>query len=133
MAKIMPKLGRTGLEFEMTDGVFKAEYWFEEVRVRHELHDGSGKFYHKGFKFHGRLIFTGTPYAQWNGLRMEYNRKTELNFIPNPQDYASTNFEVRWVNEFNLIYAYTVRTDRYAGTIELEGTDILSSVPAWLI
>lgn len=131
MAKIMPKLGISGSEFEMIDGVAKAEYWFEEVKETHELHDGSDKFYHKGFKFHGRLIFTGTPHAQYDGLRIEYNRKTELNFIPNPRDYPNTNFEVRWVNEFNFIYAYTVRVDRYAGTIELEGTQILTSIPIW--
>lgn len=132
MAKILPKLGLTGFEFEMADGISRAEYWFEEVKETHELHDGSGKFYHKGFKFHGRLIFTGTPQAQYDGLMAVYNLKTELNFIPRPLDYPNTNFEVRWINEFNLIYAYTVRTDRYAGEIELEGTEILTSIPSWI-
>lgn len=132
MPRIQPRLGVLDSEYEMTDGIAKAEYWFEEVKEAQELHDGSGKFYHKGYKFHGRLIFTAAPYSQYEGLRLEYNRHIELNFIPNPQDYPDTNFEVRWINEFNFIYAYTPRTDRYSGIIELEGTEILSSVPAWM-
>lgn len=132
MALIKPLLGPTGTEFELADGVAKAEYWFEEVKVTHELDDGSSKFYTKGFKFHGRLVFNGMPQAQYDGLKTEYDRRTELNFVPNPQDYPATNFEVRWVNPFNLIYAYVSRTDRFVGTIELEGTEIFLNMPVWI-
>ena len=130
MARIKPQLGLTGSEYEIAEGAV-LEHWSEEVKATHELHDGSKKFYHKGYKFRARLTFLAMSKSQYDGLRAEYNRHTQLNFIPNPQDYPSTNFEVRWTNEFNFVYASKTRTDLYRGYIELEGTKILSSIPAW--
>ncbi len=131
MATIKPKLGRVGLEYELASGVSKLEFWFEEVKERHELHDGSGKFYHKGFKFFARLTFGVMSKTDYDGLLAEYNRKAELNFIPNPQEYPDTNFEVRWVNTFNFIYATKTRIESFRGKIELEGTEILLTIPSW--
>ena len=133
---ITAKLGVTDSEYPIPDtGLFRADYWFEEVKVTHELHDGSKKFYHKGYKFRARLEFHYMPQVTYDGLRAEYNRATELNFVPRSSDYPSTNFEVRWMNEWNFVYSEpqvkTHTTPYWRGSIELEGTEILSSVPAW--
>ncbi|NVM23686.1 MAG: hypothetical protein HWN68_18150 [Desulfobacterales bacterium] len=130
------KLGPTGSEYAIPDtGLFRADYRWEEVKATHELHDGSKKFYHKGYKFRARLEFHYMPQATYDGLRAEYNRHTELNFIPRFTDYPSTNFEVRWMNEWNFVYSSPqVKTHTipyWRGYIELEGTEIISSIPAW--
>lgn len=132
MAKIQPKLGVSGSEHELTDGVSKLEFWFEEVKERHKLHDGSAKFLHKGYKFHSRLTFDLMSKTDYDGLLAEYNRNTELNFIPNPQEYPDSDFEVRWTNAFNFVLATRTRIEYFRGMIVLEGTEILSSIPAWV-
>lgn len=130
------KLGLVGSEYAIPDtGCRKADYWFEEIKETHKLDDGSSKFYHKGYKFRARLQFYMMPQATYDGLRAEYNRHTELNFIPRSSDYPATNFEVRWISPWNFVYAEpqvaTHTTPYWQGTIELEGTEILSSIPGW--
>jgi len=133
---LVAELGLMGSEYTIPDtGIFKADYWFEEVKATHALHDGSKKFYHKGYKFRARLSFRMMPDATYTNLRAEYNRHTELNFIPRATDFPATNFEVRWTNTWNFVYAEPQvkmhATPYWRGTIELEGTEILSSIPAW--
>ena len=133
---LIAKLGPSGSEYLIPDdGCRKANYWFEEIKEAHELHDGSKKFYYKGYKFHAILEFHYMPQATYDGLRAEYNRHTELNFIPRSTDYPSTNFEVRWTSEWNFVYSEPQikmhSTPYWQGFMELEGTEILSSIPAW--
>lgn len=130
---LKPKLGPEGSEYLIpVEDIEKADYWFEEIKESHELHDGSKKFYHKGYKFRGKLTFNRMPQITYEGLRAEYNRHTELNFIPNYEDYPSTNFQVRWINEWNFVYCYPYSFIYWKGTVELEGTEILSSIPGWI-
>lgn len=127
------KLGPTGSEYLIPDdGCRKADYWFEEVKVAHEIHDGSKKFYHKGYKFRARLEFFMMPQTTYNNLRTEYNRHIELNFIPRSTEYPDTSFEVRWIGEFNFRYCHPYILTYWEGVIELEGTEILSSIPSWI-
>lgn len=129
MAKVKPLLGPLGDEYELEDGVSRLNHWFEEVKVTHALDDGSERYYHKGFIFRATLTFSSMTQAQYDGLKDEYDRHTELRFYPNPQEYPNTSFEVRWTNPFNFVYAYAVRTDRYQGTIELRGTEVFTEIP----
>lgn len=133
---ITAKLGVLDSEYTIPDtGMFRADYWFEEIKGIHELHDGSKKFYHKGYKFHAILEFGYMPQTTYDGLMTEYNRATELNFIPRYTDYPDTNFEVRWISAWDFIYSEpqvkTHSTLYWAGSVELEGTEILSSIPTW--
>ena len=137
MARVQPILSWLDIlqqeqKFEMTDGVSILEYWAKEVKEAQELLDGSSKFYHRGYRFQARLIFNATTQAQANGLRVGYNQGIELTFTPDPQEHPGITFKVRWINEWNFVYAYATRTDRYKGMIELEGTEILTSIPDWI-
>ncbi len=133
---LVAELGLLASEYSIPEtGLHKADYWFEEVKVMQNLHDGSTKFYHKGYKFRAILGWGFMPQATYDGLRAEYNRHTELNFIPRATAYSSTNFTVRWISAWNFIYS-TPQVKLYAtpywrGSITLEGTEILSSVPEW--
>lgn len=129
---LAPKLGLTDAEYLIPiDDIEKADYWFQEIKVTHGLHDGSSKYYHSGYKFRATLTFDRMPQATYDYLMAEYNRHTELNFIPNSDDYPSTNFEVRWTNDWNFVYRYSYSFVFWRGTIELEGTEILLTIPSW--
>lgn len=130
---LKPKLGLEGSEYLIpVDDIEKADYWFEEVKEIHDLHDGTKKLYHKGYKFRATLTLNRMPQTTYDSLRTEYNRHTELNFIPNFEDYPSTNFQVRWMNDWNFVYCYPYDFTYWTGSIELEGTEILSSIPPWI-
>lgn len=127
------KLGLTGSEYLIPEeGIARADYFFEEVKEAHKLHDGSKKFYHKGYKFRALLEFEHTSQTAYDNLRAEYNRHTELNFIPRSEDHPDTNFEVRWVNEWSFVYSHPCDFSLWRGKIELEGTEILPSIPSWI-
>lgn len=128
-----PKLGAKDSEYHIASPP-RLEIVFEEVMEKHVLADGATvKTYHKGYKIFAEIVFGENGWitqADYNGLRAVYNLHANINFIPYPVDYPSSQFTVRWVNEFDFQH-FKNFSDKYTGKIKLEGTQLLSSIPVW--
>jgi len=128
-----PKLGTEGFEYQLVNPPV-LEIIFKEIIKKHVLADGATvKTYHKGYKIFCEIVFGENNWmtqADYDELRAIYNLHKDINFIPYPEKYPSSQFTVRWVNEFDFQH-FRLMFDKYTGKIKLEGVDLLSSVPEW--
>lgn len=131
--KIIRPSDLTGYTFQYNPYI---DHNVEHLQVEHELDSGLTASYDKKFKIHFTLswaepkFFRGT---QLEALRTIFNSLEGLCIYPSPVDHPNCVYAVRWRNGFDF---HPVRGNvlfGYEGTIELEGTRILTEVDQYLV
>lgn len=121
----------TPVELSGSDVSFSPEW--EPIETVHELR-GVTKRYLTGFRFKATLAVKFIPAAASELLRAAYTSYlagSPIYFWPYPDTYPQSFYRVEWMNGWRLPPINALAGQGRAGTIELRGTDILSSTPIW--
>lgn len=125
-----PKLGLydTPVELSRSDLSFTPEW--EPIETVHELR-GVTKRYLTGYRIKVTITVKFMPGSTSELLRTAYSSGSQLYFWPYPDSYPSSFFKVEWMNGWRLSPINPLVGYGRAGTIELRGTEVLTTAPAW--
>ena len=128
-----PKIGLydSAVTLSGSDLTFSVEW--EPIETVHEL-SGITKRYLKGYRLKTSVAAKFIPAAIVELLRAAYDSGmagSQLYFFPYPDSYPSSFYKVEWMNGWRLAPLGALVSAGCAGSIELRGSEVLASPPAW--
>ena len=107
----------------------------EDLGIPHELDSGLSVTYEKNLKLHLTLTWKEPNFFrgdQWEELRQIFNSKEGLCVYPCPDTNPTAVYQMKWVNGWNIHLVRGKQPYGYEGTVDLEGTEILTEIPSTL-
>lgn len=130
------RLGQPGSEYLLVNAPSGVDITFDELMRNVPVLDGVDRYYHYGYRARVFLDFSGAwiDATQYENFRAIFNYSNSsstaaLRLYPNEISYPSYALDVRWKGGFNFAQVPGANTGIYTGSIELEGTESLTTIP----